>query len=155
MPMIPEAIYATCEKWMRGRYGLIEGCREQLREARARAESAAAPPPDLAGGHAPQPSSALERRALAVVEAEGRLRDALKWDDVVERLRRLYPPGTREGRVLEYVYFEGHSQEFVCNVMHRERKAIRRMRDTLVISCALLAAEAGLVRLGEGKDGTA
>ena len=152
--MIPEAIYATCEKWMRGRHGLIVAYEEQLREARARAESAAAPPPDLAGVHAPQPSSALERRALSVLEAEDRLRDALLWDDAVERLRRLYPPDTREGRVLEYVYIEGHSQKFVCNVMHRERKAIRRMRDTLVISCALLAAEAGLVRLEDtGSNG--
>lgn len=149
MPVIPDALYRQCEARLRDRWAAIGRAEERLKEARARAYAVTAAPTDRQGSRGSSRGDALERKALAVAEAEEQLRLALAWDDVLRRLDRIYPADTPEGTVAGYLYGNGLTQADCCRLMQRERKRIRELKDTYIINCALLAIQAGLARLEE------
>lgn len=155
MPMIPTAIYQLCEEKLAARYALISRANDRLKEARARAYTVQGMAADPNGGsHGSGRGDALERKTIAVLEAETGLRAALRWDDVMHRLDRLFPPESKEGTIAGYLYgWTMHrplTQEEVCRILGVERKTVRKYRDAVVINCALLAAAAGLVDMEEG-----
>lgn len=153
--MIPTAIYRLCEEKLLARYALISRANDRLREARGRAYAVQGMAADPNGGsHGSGSGDALERKSIAVIEAETALMAALRWDDVMHRLDRLFPPESKEGTIAGYLYgWTMHrplTQEEVCRILDVERKTVRKYRDTVVINCALLAAAAGLVDMEEG-----
>lgn len=152
MPVIGKAMYEACEGWLREREARVAAAERRLRLARERAYDAHAAPMDKNGGSRSGRGDALERKAIAVQEAEEQLRQALRWDDAVTRTGRIYPPDTREGKVMRLLYERGMTQEDVCRSLHVERKTVRRCRDKIVINCALLAVQAGLMRMEEGPE---
>ena len=154
MPVIPDSLYRQCESRLRDRWAAIERAEKRLREARQRAYSVSAAPMDRPGGSGSGKGDALERKALAVAEAEQALFDALAWDDVIRRLDRIYPSSTPEGEVAAYLYGNGLTQADCCRLLHKERKRIRELKDAYIINCALLAIQAGLARMEE-EHGTA
>ena len=152
MPMIPLAIYRLCEEKLTARYMLISRANERLKDARGRAYAVQGMAADPNGGsHGGGHGDALERKSIAVVEAENGLRAALRWDDVIHRLDRRYPPESKEGTIAGYLYGWTSSrpltQEEVCALLDVDRKTVRKYRDTFVINCALLAAAEGLVKI--------
>lgn len=152
--LIPQAVYYECEKWLRKHSDLIHAATLHLREVRAEAYSVRAAALDSIGGErGTGRGDALERKAMAVTEAEEQLRLALRWNDIVTRLKHMYPEETREGTAFDLLYQRGMTQEEVCRLLNVERKTVRRCRDKLVINCALLAVQEGLVQL-ETEDGT-
>lgn len=150
---IPAGLYALCEKRRRQRYTAIQAAEEQLARAREAAESAHAAPPDPNGGsHSSGRGDGLERAAIRVVEAEGRLREMLAWDDCFTHLDRIYTAGSLEDTISRMMYDKGFSQAAVCQALGLHRVTVRRYQDTYVINLALLAVQAGLARMEDRDD---
>lgn len=150
MAVIPDGLYKQCDARLKDRLTAIERAEERLKEARARAYSVHAGAADPVGGsHATGSGDGLERKAISVAEAEEQLRQALAWDDVFRRLDRIYPPETPEGQVAHLLYNAGLTQADCCRMMDRDRKRIRELKDSIVVNCALLAVQAGLMRMEE------
>lgn len=148
--IIPRRIYRATEARLRARYTAIEEARDALEMARAMAYSAQAAPMDPNGGsHGTGRGDALERKAISVHEAEEELRRVLAWDDVFHRMDRIYPVDTPEGRVGWYLYQNGLTQADISTILGCDRQTVRRHKDIYVLNCALLAAMAGLVRMGD------
>jgi len=150
--------YRICEAKLRRRLELVPLAAEELRDAREWAHAVKGQAFDAAGGGRGTPGGdGIERRAISVTEAEERLRSALRWDEVMRRLERLYPAGTREGRAawLLYGWKTGSplTLERTARLMGVSVVTVRRYRDTYLIACALLAAEAGLIRIQEDEHG--
>lgn len=147
--VIPDSIYAECEKWLRGREGLIEQAQRRLERAREAAYAARAAAMDKNGGRGSQDGSGLERMALRVAEAEEQLRRALSWDDVFVRLDRMLPVESMAGKVGRYLYQRGMTQKYIADLLGCDRQTVRRYQDDYVVRCALLAVQAGLITIAE------
>jgi hypothetical protein len=87
--------------------------------------------------------------AFAVIQAEADLCRAIKWAEVFARLDDIFA-GRPEADVAEEIYTKRGQQKDVADILHCDRQSIRRMRDTYVCHCALLAAEKGLITIQEG-----
>lgn len=149
--ILSKRVYQETERRLQERYTAIEQARELMAAARAGAYTVKAAPMDPnGGGRGTGRGDALERKAITVAEAEAELRAALAWDDVFRRLDRIFPPDTKEGRVGWYLYQNGLTQADICRIMGCDRQTVRRNKDVYILNCALLAAMAGLVRMGEG-----
>ena len=152
MALIDRDIYGLVEDRIRHRSENIEKAKVQLDEARARAHTVSAAPMDPNGGSRSSGSGdKIERAAISVVEAEKSLDRALRWDDCVRRLERIYGPNTPEGRVGSWIYSRGLTQADCCRIMKRDRKSIRRLQDAWIYNALLLAVEEGLVSLKSGE----
>lgn len=148
MAILSDGLYFECETRLRCRESSIRSAEEKLGAARADAYRAKPPRMDgSGGGRGREEGSDLERKALRIHEAEEQLRLALAWDDVARRLYRMFPPDTREGQIANCLYERGMTQEDVCRALHISRLTVRRCRDKLAANCALLAVQAGILRL--------
>ena len=149
MAIIPKALYKACDARLRDRWAAIGRAQERLRDAQQRAYSAAARPPDAGGGHGGGHGDGMERKAISVAEAEEQLRQALAWDDVFARLDRIYPLGTREAELAQYLYGNGLTMQQCAAYMGLQWKQVWDLKNNYVINCALLAVQAGLAKTEE------
>lgn len=94
----------------------------------------------------------LERNVLRMVEAGDAIEEAARWEDVFLQLDG-YFKGRDEARMAALLYGEHLPQQVVAARMYVDRQTVRRWRDAYVCHAALLAAEAGLIRMGGDEDG--
>lgn len=95
----------------------------------------------------------LERGVIRLIDAGERLEAAARWEGVFRQLDR-YFDGRDEARMARLLYGEHLPQQEVAARMYVDRQTVRRWRDAYVCHAAILAAEAGLIRMG-GSDGDA
>ena len=145
MAVIPGGVYRRVEAALHHRADAMENARQRLREAEARATGITMP----LDAERVQTSSAgdrLERGAIAVAEARDAVEEAERWQGVFEALDE-YFRGRDEARAAVLLYRQHKTQQQAALEMHVDRQTIRRYRDAYVCHCALLAAEAGLIRM--------
>lgn len=162
MAVIPRQVYDDCERFLYGREDLVRRASERLMLARSRAYSVGASmpeplPPELAKLPGVNPNAIhgsggagdqVERAAFAVIQAEAELCTALKWAEVFSRLDEIFK-GKPEADIADAIYTQHMQQKTVAESMHYDRQSIRRLRDSYVCHCALLAAEKGLITVQE------
>ena len=95
----------------------------------------------------------FERGVIRLIDAGERLEAAARWEGVFRQLDR-YFAGRDEARMAQLLYGEHLPQQEVAARMYVDRQTVRRWRDAYVCHAAILAAEAGLIRMGGG-DGDA
>lgn len=88
----------------------------------------------------------LERDVIRIAEASEALDAAERWEKVFRRLD-VYFAGQDEAKAAQLLYIEHLPQNVVAKKMFVDRQTVRRWRDSYVCHAALLAAEAGLIRM--------
>lgn len=165
MAVIPRQVYDDCERKLYQRADLVKDASEKLMRARSIAYSLRSSmpeplTPELAKRPGVNPNGIhgsggsgdqVERAAFAIVQAEAELCTALKWAEVFSRLDEIFA-GKPEADIAEAIYIRHKQQKTVAEEMHYDRQSIRRLRDSYVCHCALLAAEKGLITIQEGND---
>lgn len=166
MAVIPREVYDACEEKLYRRADLVAKASERLMFARSQAYSVShsvpdALPPKAMKNRGVNPNAIrakgskgdqVERAAFAIIQAEADLCTALKWAEVFSRLDEIFA-GKPEAEIAEAIYQQGQQQKTVAAAMHYDRQSVRRMRDSYVCHCALLAAERGLITIqGETDD---
>lgn len=165
MAVIPRQVYDDCERALYRRTDLVSSASERLMIARSRAYAVgstmpAALSPDLAKLPGINPNAIhgssgkgdqVERAAFAIIQAEANLCKALKWAEVFSRLDEIFK-GKPEAEIAEAIYTKHIQQKTVAEAMHYDRQSIRRLRDSYVCHCALLAAEKGLITIQEDNE---
>lgn len=147
MSAIPEAVFEAVEKKLRQRDRMAEKALEALARARAKATDVSAP--IGAGGHGKgPPGSRTERGAMIILQAEKRLRKAMKWEKVFRKMDDIYPKDSGEGIIAELIYQKRMSQAEAARACGISRQAVKQRQDRYVTRCAFLAAQAGLIREG-------
>ena len=147
MNMIPEAVYRLVEKKLRRRWTLISKAEEAVARARAKATDISAPSGDgTAGRGGGRGGSRVERGALAVVRAEKRLENAMKWAAVFRKLDDIFPADSNEGYVAGMIYGNGMSQADLARYSKCSRQTVKLRQDRYVVRATFLAAQAGLIR---------
>lgn len=146
MAVIPRHVYRRVEAALHKRSTAVEAAAEAQRRAEERATG-------IGGGglgEKVQVSSRgdkLERDVIGLVEAGRALDQALAWERVFGKLDE-YFAGRDEARAAALLYDEHLPQSVVAGRMYVDRQTVRRWRDAYVCYAALLAAEAGLIRMG-------
>ena len=162
MPVIPREVYTACEEKLYQRPVLVKKASERLMFARSQAYSIShhvpeALPQNAMKNRGVNPNAIrakgstgdqVERAALAIVQAEADLCTALKWAEVFSRLDEIFA-GKPEAEIAEAIYQQGQQQKAVAAAMHYDRQSVRRLRDSYVCYCALLAVERGLIKMQE------
>ena len=143
-------VLRTIEEKLRQRGSLVDEARWALQMAESKAMYSGVRF-DNDGGGSGEKSDKLSRQVLTVIEAREALEEARKWEWVFARMDYQYPTGTEERKIIRYLYALGYKQETVAKRMHYDRQSIRRKRDAWLGTCALLAAEAGLLHLDGGE----
>lgn len=145
MAVIPGGIYRRVEAALHHRADALDAALARLREAEARATSITAPM-DAERVQSSSAGDRLERGAIAVAEARDALDEAERWHDVFAALDEFFR-GRDEARAAALLYGQHKTQQQAALEMHVDRQTVRRYRDAYVCHCALLAAEAGLIRM--------
>lgn len=163
MAVIPRQVYDDCERMLYQRAELVKRASERLMFARSQATSLPSPMPEaLSPEIAKRPgvnpngihgsggrNDQVERAAFAIIRAEAELCTALKWAEVFSRLDEIFT-GKPEADIADAIYTNHKQQKTVAESMNYDRQSIRRLRDSYVCHCALLAAEKGLIKIQEG-----
>lgn len=144
MAVIPRHIYRRVEGALHRRCGAVEGAAERYRQAQEKAMRLGQRMDGAPGG--PQRSDRTGRDAADLGEAGERLETAERWEQVFRRLDAMFE-GRDEAKAAKLLYDEHRSQEEVARMLYVERQTVRRWRDAYVCHAALLAAEAGLIRM--------
>ena len=144
--MIPENVYRLVEKHLRRRWSALQRAEAALARARENATDISAPSGTAGRQKGGKPGSRTERGALAVLRAEARLANVMKWEDVFRKVDRIYPETSNEGYVASMIYGNGMSQADLARFSGCDRQTVRLRQDRYVIRAAFLAAQAGLIR---------
>lgn len=147
MAAIPRSIYAVIEARLYERDSAVRIAAARRDAIRSRS-LLRSPMGSAGGGHGSGPSSPTERAAVMLIEAETALETAEAWEAVFARIDRMYK-GETEETVVRMIYREGKQQAEVAKALYMDRQTVRRAQDTYICTCAVLAAEMGLVHLGE------
>jgi hypothetical protein len=150
MAVIPGHIYRRIEEILHRRGSNVDAAAERLRDAEARATDIS----QHIDGDRVQTSGGgdrLERAAMAVIAARNALEKARGWEAVFSGCDD-YFAGRDEARAARLLYGEHMTQQQVAAKMYVDRQTVRRWRDAYVTYCAMLAIEAGLIRIGGGQD---
>lgn len=100
------------------------------------------------GGHSGAISDRVQDGVERVMAAEERLSRALRWQAVFARLDEAFA-GTEEALIAQMIYRDKVQVQQIARLLNRDRQTITRYRDNYVTHAALLAAEAGLIRMRE------
>lgn len=144
MAVIPRHIYRRVEGALHRRGEALQGAAERYRQAQDRALRLEQRMDDLPSGSSR--SDRTGRGAADLSEAGDRLELAERWEQVFRRLDVMFA-GRDEAKAAKLLYDEHRSQEEVARMLYVERQTVRRWRDAYVCHAALLAAEAGLIRM--------
>ena len=162
MAVIPRPVYDECERMLYQREVTVKKASEKLMFARMKAYTVKSPMPDPlppeqcrlpginpngihgSGGNTDPTMNA----AFAILQAEAELCTALKWAEVFSKLDEIFQ-GKPEAEVADAIYTKHRQQKDVAEALHYDRQSIRRLRDSYVCHCALLAAEKGLIKIQE------
>lgn len=155
MPSIPEAVYRCVEHRLRTRYTAVAKAEAALYRAQQRAYCVSAPATDKTGGsRGGGQESRVEKAALAVLRAEGRLETARAWEEQMRLMDRIFHRDTPEGKAVDLVYNRGYDRKSAARIMQCAGKTLARRLDAYVCHLALIAAGAGLIDIkGEAKHG--
>ena len=161
MAVLPRRIYEACERALFHRNDLVSRAAEQLNEARESAYSARSSMPEpLQGAAAKRPGinpngirgsstgDQVERAAMNVLQAEAAYQKALRWAEVFSALEEHFK-NKPEARIADAIYRRHQQQTTVAQEMSLDRQSVRRLRDSYVCMCALLAAEKGIITIQE------
>ena len=148
---IPRSLYAHIERQLHNRnYAAVaEASRDvvNLREDAVNLKS----PALSAGGKSSMPGDRVQENVTRVIEAEERLSRAIRWQMVFLKLDEAFE-GMPEGEVAQLLYRDKATSQQIANLRRCDRQTVRRLRDTYVTHAALLAAEAGLIRMRQYMD---
>ena len=148
---IPRSLYAHIERQLHNRdYAAVaEASRDvvNLREDAVNLKS----PALSAGGKSSTPGDRVQENVTRVIEAEERLSRAIRWQMVFLKLDEALE-GMPEGEVAQLLYRDKATSQQIANLRRCDRQTVRRLRDTYVTHAALLAAEAGLIRMRQYMD---
>lgn len=149
MAAIPRELYKTVEERLSARLNMTREAAEAVEKARSDASALKSPMQNRVGGRPSGTSDSVYIATEAILRAEALLRDAGKWEAVFTFLDSIFA-GSQEGRIAEELYFTTprRTMSDVAVSLGVDRQTVRRMRDTYVTRAALLAAEAGLVQIG-------
>lgn len=165
MAVIPRRVYDECEHKLYRRADLVDRASEKLMFARSKAYSVRAPMPEpltpeqnRRPGVSPNAihgngsdGDRTARAAFAIIQAEAELCAALKWAEIFSRLDEIFA-GKPEAAVADAIYRQHQKQKDVAGALKLDRQSVRRLRDSYVCYCALLAAEKGLIIIQGGTD---
>lgn len=144
MGMIPESVYQTITRKLRGRDKLKERAEARLMRARMKAGISSSGNESRSGstGHI---SDRTGQAAVAIVTAERQLQKTMKWLRVFEAVDQVYPMDSNEGHAA-YLIFRNHkTQQDVCRMVGCTRSTVRRWIDNYILRCALIAIAEGLI----------
>jgi len=142
--MIPESVYQTITRKLRGRDKLKERAEARLMRARMKAGISSSGNESGSGstGHI---SDRTGQAAVAIVTAERQLQKTMKWLHVFETVDQVYPMDSNEGHAA-YLIFRNHkTQQDVCRMVGCTRSTVRRWIDNYILRCALIAIAEGLI----------
>lgn len=149
MAAIPRKLYAFIEKKLFEQpYEAVSAAAETLIERREQALCVKSPGSEGGGGKSNAVSNRVQDGVLRVIAAEEDLSTASRWACVLTRLSEIFE-GTEVAEVAALYYGEQLTEAEIARSKGISRQTIRNRRDEYVIRAALLAAEAGLVRLSE------
>ena len=149
MSVIPRKLYAYIERWLYAdAYDEVCSAAQHAIDMRLDATSLPSPGQGRNGGGRSGVSDRVQSGVERLILAEDDLQTAIKWARIRVRLGEIFA-GTREGDVARAIYTDGMSSQDVAKALGVDRQTIRRCRDTYVGHAALLAAEAGLIRLSD------
>lgn len=149
---IPRRLYAHIERRLHERdYAKVAEASRSVIHARGDAVSLRSPSLGGAGGRNAQVSDRVQSGVERVIAAEEQLSRALRWQLVHARLDETFA-GTPEGEVAKLLYRDKVTSQQIALLRCCDRQTVRRLRDTYVTHAALLAAEAGLIRIREYSD---
>lgn len=152
MAAIPRRLYAYIERRLYAEpVGEVCSAAQAIREARTDATALPSPGQERIGGRSSAPGSRVQHGVERLILAEDNLHTALAWAQIRVTLGEIFA-GTREGEIAAAIYEQGRTSQDVAQALGVDRQTIRRCRDTYVGHAALLAAEAGLIRLKEHID---
>lgn len=144
MAVIPRHIYRRVEAALHHRGEAVDRADQRYRRAFERATGLG-----VGSGEKVVTSSTgdkLVRDVISMVEAGDVLDEAERWEQVFRKLDTMFA-GRDEAKAAKLLYTEHRSQEEVARMLYVERQTVRRWRDAYVCHAALLAAEAGLIRM--------
>lgn len=145
---IPRKLYAHIERRLYDRdYAEVAKACQGVIDSRSDAFSLKSPLQG-GGGRSAGVSDRVQNGVERVITAEERLSRALRWQTVFKRLDEAFA-GTQEERVAQLIYCDRVQIQQIAQLMNRDRQTITRLRDNYVTHAALLAAEAGLIRMRE------
>ena len=155
MPSIPEAVYRCVEHKLRSRYTAVAKAEAALYRAQQRAYCVSAPATDkTGGGRGSSQQSRVEKAALSVLRAEGRLETARKWEEQMRLMDRIFHRDTPEWKAVDLVYNRGYDRKSAARIMQCADKTMARRLDTYVCHLSLIAAGEGLIDIkGETTHG--
>lgn len=145
--LIPESVYQTITRKLRGRDRMKERAETRLMKARMKAGISSTG--NEGGGSAGHISDRTGQAAVAIVTAERQLQRVMKWLTVFEAVDAIYPPDSNEGRAADLIFRKNKSQQDICRMMGCTRSTVRRWIDSYVFRCALIAIAEGLINKRE------
>lgn len=143
MQMIPESVYQTITRKLRGRDKMKERAEARLMQARMRAGISSSG--NDGGGSGNRTSDRTGQAAVAIVTAERQLQKVLQWLRVFDAVDQIYPPDSNEGRAALLIFRNKKSQQDVCRIIGCTRSTVRRWIDSYIFRCALIAIAEGLI----------
>ena len=144
MGMIPESVYQTITRKLRGRDKMKERAEARLMRARMKAgiSSSGNESGSGSGGHI---SDRTGQAAVAIVTAERNLQKVMQWLRVFETVDAIYPPESNEGHAAYLIFRKFKTQQDVCRMTGCTRSTVRRWIDNYIFRCALIATAEGLI----------
>lgn len=144
MGMIPESVYQTITRKLRGRDKMKEKAEARLMRARMKAgiSSSGNESGSGSGGHI---SDRTGQAAVAIVTAERNLQKVMQWLRVFETVDLVYPMESNEGHAAYLIFRSKKSQQDVCRIVGCTRSTVRRWIDNYILRCALIAIAEGLI----------
>lgn len=145
---IPRRLYAHIERRLHERdYAEVAKACQSVISSRGDAMNLKSPSLN-SGGHSGAISDRVQDGVERVMAAEERLSRALRWQAVFARLDEAFD-GTEEALIAQMIYRDKVQVQQIARLLNRDRQTITRYRDNYVTHAALLAAEAGLIRMRE------
>lgn len=124
-------------------------------ERRSDALALKSPALDRVGGRSAGVQDCVQKGVRRVMAAEERLSAALRWEICFRRLDEAFA-GTPEEETAQLLYRNNLPIKQIAESLGVDRQTVCRRRENYLTHAALLAAEAGLIRmreyLGEGGD---
>ena len=151
--LIQEKAYRLTEKKLRRRYTLVAEAEQNLYEIQLWVTSVTGVPLDKIFVLSSVSSSRTEMAARRLLEAERKLENARKWEDVFRECDRAFPIGTMVRRVVDLIYDNGKTQKQAEMELKISENTAQKYKETYICHAAMFAASKGLIKLWE--DGTA
>lgn len=154
---IPKKLVRLIERKLRSRSAEdICMASKSVIELRSDALSIRSPGLDRVGGRSSGISDRVSDGVGRAIEAEERLSSALRWEICFLRLDQAFV-GTPEEEVARLMYRDNLPIKQIAESLGVDRQTVCRRRENYLTHAALLAAEAGLIRMreyiGKGGDG--